>query len=177
MKKAGHSPPFSILRTDYSPPPPTVGLGSLSAAFSDVVLAKQEDTLPRTRPMPLMARPCGSASAGNRSNMPATKKRSRVSAESGPNMNPITPQDAIQTPIKAVTAAIRISNEFPCQSNDGDRTNTNGMTHAIQPSRTAVMPVSIGLAPDNDAAANAAVNRWRDHRTSGRSRVRTCAPR
>ena len=53
-----------------------------------------------------------------------TKKSSRVSAESGPNMNPMTPQDAIQTPINVVTAAIRISMSFHKAAMATGRTRT-----------------------------------------------------
>ena len=43
MKKAGYSPPFSIVSDGLFAATADRGLGSLSAAISDVVLAKQED--------------------------------------------------------------------------------------------------------------------------------------
>ena len=54
--------------------------------------------------MPLMARPCGSASAGNRSNMPATKKpgQRRKRTEHEPDHTARCNPDT-----RAVTAAIR----------------------------------------------------------------------
>ena len=68
------------------------------------------------------------------------------------------PHDAIHTPTIAIKSALTTCETLPSINRLGDMTKTNGMIYAIQPNRTAVAPVAMGLAPASDAAANAAMD-------------------
>ena len=60
--------------------------------------------------------------------MPAEKVSSLSTMLSLPNMKPINPQEAIQTPIIAVAPAEIISSAVPWPISAGESTNTKGMT-------------------------------------------------